>query len=463
MLKTQKSTQRLRILMLADDCNPEWHSLPALVYNYICEVSQYADVVVVTHIRNQPNIEAAGIGNAKVVYLNTEKVAAPLYKLAAFLSGDPNTAMTLKVAMGYPSYLAFEWAVWKRFRKELKNGEFDIIHRVSPMSPTIPSPIAKWSSVPFVIGPINGGLKWPKQCTNELLREREWMTFIRDAHRWMPFYKSTYSRAAAILASYQHTMEDLPASAKPRIFNFPEGGVDPAVFTMPTREKKEKMTVLFVGRLVPFKMPEVLVRSFAASPILRQHRLVFVGDGPERSRLEEIVQKEGLADCVEFTGTISQLEVGKLMRESEIFGFPSIREQGGGVLTLAMMSGMACVAVNYGGPATRVAPGCGVRVPLGDVNELTRSYTQELEALVQDPERVAQLGEAGRNFTVTHYNWNVKAQKTVEIYNWIVGQSAEKPDFWAKSSSSTPEVAEELSVIPAQVDVQKSVSLTGCK
>jgi glycosyltransferase involved in cell wall biosynthesis len=191
------------------------------------------------------------------------------------------------------------------------------------------------------------------------------------------------------------------------------------------------MTVLFVGRLVPFKLPEVLLRSFAASPILRQHRLVIVGDGPERPRLDRIVAEEGLSECVEFTGSISQSEVGRLMRESEIFAFPSIREQGGGVLTLAMMSGMTCVAVNYGGPATRVASGCGVKVPLGDVDQLIISYTQELEALVQDPQRVIELGQAGRRFTEGYYAWERKAQKTLEIYHWVLGYQQEKPNFWA--------------------------------
>jgi len=435
MLKAQASTERLRILMVADDCNPEWHSLPALVYNYICKVADYADVVLVTQIRNKPNIDAAGMGKAQVVYLNTENVAAPIYKLASFLSGDPNLAMTLKVAFSYPTSLAFEWAVWRHFRQDLKAERFDIVHRVSPMSPTIPSLLASWSPIPVVIGPVLGGLAWPAQFKQEMKREGEWMNYVRQAHRWLPFYKSTYARAAAILAAYDHTISDLPALAADRIINFSEGGVDPSLFPLPDRQEKDKMTVVFVGRLVPFKLPEVVIRSFAASPILRQHKLVMVGDGPERPRLEQIVQEAGLSECVEFAGTISQQQVGQLMRESEIFAFPSIREQGGGVLTLAMMSGMTCLVVDYGGPATRVAPGCGVKVPLGDVDHLVRFYTEELEALVQDPKRVIELGRAGRRFTETYYSWERKAQKTLEIYSWVLGRQAEKPDFWAPPSS----------------------------
>lgn len=440
MVKNKASIKGIRILILADDCNPDWHSLPALVYSFICTLTKYVDVVVVTQIRNKPNIDREGMGGAEVVYLDTEKVAAPLYKLAAILSGDFNKAMTLKVALNYPSTLAFEWAVWRRFKQDLRNGRFDLVHRLSPMSPTLPSPMAKWSPVPFVLGPILGGLPWPKHFKAEMNREGEWMNYFRGLHRWLPFYQSTYAHAAAILAAYDHTISDVPDFAKPRTIHFSEGGVDPSKFIMPVRHKKEQMTVLFVGRLVPFKMPEVLIRSFAASLILQQHKLIIVGDGPERPRLERLVEEEDLSGCVELKGTISQDQVGELMRQSEIFAFPSIREQGGGVLTLAMMSGMACVVVDYGGPAVRVQSDCGVKIPMGDFNHLVRHFTKELEQLVADPDRVISLGTAARRFTETYYSWDAKARKMLEIYNWVLDRQEKKPDFWTQPSDCVPQL-----------------------
>lgn len=429
MSNTHSNGDRPRVLVLADACNPEWHSLPALAYNYICHLTQYVDVVLVTQIRNKPNIDKAGLNNAQIVYLDTEAIAAPIYKLASFVSGDPNKAMTLKVAFDYPSYLAFEWAVWQHFKNDLRQGQFDIVHRVSPMSPTIPSPIASWCPVPFVIGPLLGGLAWPPQFKQEMHREREWMNYLRSLHRFMPFYQATYSRAAAVLAAYDHTISDLPKSASGRIINFSEGGVDPDQFPLPDRQINEKKTILFVGRLVPFKLPEVVVQSFAASPILQQHKLVIVGDGPERPRLEQLVQDHHLSDCVEFKGTIPQSEVGELMRQSEIFAFPSIREQGGGVLTLAAMSGMACVVVNYGGPASRIPEGCGVRVPLGTLQEIKERFTTELESLVQQPEQILKFGQAARDYTIAHYAWDTKAKRTLNIYKAILDQQQEHSSF----------------------------------
>ncbi len=422
----------MRVLILADDCNPDWPSLPVVGYKFARAIADYAEVVVATQIRNKPNIDREGMGKAKVVYLDTEKIAAPLSKLAIALRGGTSTGWTIQMAMDYPSYLAFEWEAWKHFKQDLQNGCFDVVHRITPMSPTQPSPMAKWSPVPFLLGPLNGNLPWPKQFTAELSREREWLSSLRNAYKFLPFYRSTYNCSSGILAAFDHTIADLPAYVKPKTINFPEVGIDPELFSLPNREKRNQMTILFVGRLVPYKLPEVVVRAFATSPILRQHRLLIVGEGPESTRLESIIEAENLAGCVELTGRKTQAEVGELMRKAEIFAFPSIRELGAGVVVEAMACGMACVVVDYGGPAKLIEPDWGIKVPMGDLNHLVKCFTKELEQLVTEPDRVAHLGIAAHHHAMTYYSWDTKAVKTLEIYQWIAGHQTVKPKFWDK-------------------------------
>lgn len=428
-IMTEESISPMRVLILADDCNPDWPSLPVVGYKFARAIANYADVVVVTQIRNKPNIERDGMGKAKVVYLDTEKIAKPIYDLAVFLRGGTSTGWTIQMAVNYPSYLAFEWAAWKHFQQELKNGQFDVIHRITPMSPTLPSPLAKWSSVPFLLGPLNGNLPWPKYFTTELSREREWLSSLRNAYKLLPYYRSTYSRSAGILAAFEHTIADLPESVQAKTINFPEVGIDPQLFSLPNRSKQEQMTILFVGRLVPYKLPEVVVRAFAASPILQQHKLVIVGEGPESVRLEEIIAEQNLARCVELTGKKSQAEVGELMRQAEIFAFPSIRELGAGVVVEAMACGMACVVVDYGGPATLISDEWGIKVPLGDLDHLVKHFTEELEGLVKDSDRVNRLGLAAHQHAINNYSWDAKARMTKEIYQWVTGNRKEKPNF----------------------------------
>ena len=161
----------MRVLVLADDCNPEWPSLPAVGYKAARAIAEYADVVVATHVRNRKNIEKFGFGRVSVRYIDNEYIAQPMFSLARFLRGGTDIGWTTAIALGYPSYLAFEWEVWKATKNELRRGEFDIVHRLTPMSPTLPSPMAKWSPIPFILGPLNGGLKWPRTYRDELVRE----------------------------------------------------------------------------------------------------------------------------------------------------------------------------------------------------------------------------------------------------------------------------------------------------
>jgi glycosyltransferase involved in cell wall biosynthesis len=440
-MNNEENTNGMRVLILAEVCNPDWPSLPVVGYKFARAIANYADVVVVTQIRNKPNIDRDGMGKAKVVYLDTENIAAPVYKLADALSGGKSRGETIKVAIGNFINLAFEWAVWKHFQQDLRNGRFDVVHRLTPMSPTQPSPMAQWSPVPFLLGPINGGLPWPKHFTTELSREREWLSYFRKGYKFLPYYRSTYARSAGILAAFDHTLADLPASVKPKTINFPEVGIDPDLFTLPIRSKREQMTILFVGRLVPYKLPEVVVRAFAASKILQQHKLLIVGEGPERSRLESIVEEQGLGGCVELTGRKSQAEVGELMRQAEIFAFPSIRELGAGVVVEAMACGMASVVVDYGGPATLVRPDCGIKIPMGDFNHLVGRFTEELEQLVTDPDRVARLGVAAHHHAMTYYSWDAKAQMMLKIYKWVTERQEVKPDFLDLPNTSLPDPA----------------------
>jgi glycosyltransferase involved in cell wall biosynthesis len=420
----------VRALILADSCNPEWPSLPIVGYKYARALGEHAEVVLVTQVRNRENIERAGLGRVERVYLDTEAIAAPLARLATFLRGGNSTAWSLQMAMDYPSYVAFEFAALKRFRRELDSGRFDVVHRITPMSPTLASPMAKKCPVPFVLGPLNGNLRWPKAFTAELLREREVLSYVRKAYKLLPYHRSMYARSAAILAAFEHTLADVPESALDRAINFPEVGIDPELFSMPLRTRSERMTVLYAGRLVPYKLPEVVVGAFARSPKLRRHRLVVVGDGPERPRLEAVIAEHGLSDCVELLGQRPQPEVAALMRQAEVFAFPSIRELGAGVVVEAMGCGMACVVVDYGAPGTLVGPDRGVRIALADKETLTQRFSEELESLVENPERVASLGAAAYAHATRFYAWDHKAKKTLEVYDWVLGRRAEKPDFW---------------------------------
>jgi glycosyltransferase involved in cell wall biosynthesis len=428
----------MRVLLLANDCNPDWPSLPVVGYNACRGIAEHVNVVVATHIRNKENITARGFGKAQVEYLDNEYIAAPMYKAATWLRGGKSVGWTTNIAMQYPPYLAFEWEAWKKFKGELKAGKFDLVHRVTPMSPTLPSPMAQWLKrrtkkvpVPFILGPLNGGLRWPPEFTGELKKEKERLTYLRDAYKLLPYASSTYSKSAAILAAFQHTIDRLPLEDRDRMIDFPEVGIDPTLFGAPAdRPVREQVTFLYAGRLVPYKCPDVAVSAMAANPSLRKHKLIVAGDGPEMPHLQQIVKENNLENCVELIGRRTQAEIGQLMRTSDILAFPSIRELGAGVVVEAMATGLPSIVVNYGGPGGLITESNGIKIPLGNKEHLIKHFAIEMENLANDPARRATLGQQAREDAVRIYDWTAKGKKTVEVYEWVLGKRVAKPDFY---------------------------------
>ncbi|AGT09035.1 glycosyltransferase family 4 protein [Paracoccus aminophilus] len=427
MNASDASAKRLSILILADDCNPEWPSLPIVGYKYALALSKFARVVVATHLRNRENIEKAAPQGIEFVYLDNEYIAAPLYKLATKLRGGTEVAWSTNMIMQYLPYLAFEREAWKHFRKELKAGGFDIVHRITPMTPTLPSYIAGKVRCPFVIGPLNGNLPWPKEFRGEQKRERERLRGLRNAAKHLPYAKGTYRHAALVLAGFEHTMSELRPLAPGRVVNFPEIGYDPAIFhadrAAPAFSGPGPYRFLFAGRLVPYKLPEVAVRAFAGQGALARHRLHIVGDGPEMARLREIVAAEGLEEVVHFEGRRSQAELAEMMRDFDGFVFPSIRELGAGVVIEAMACGMTAIVADYGAPGHLAGKGRGVTVPIRPFDDYVEGYRAALTACVEDPAAAAALAVAGQRYAQDLYPWAVKAQETMIYYrDLLAGQ-----------------------------------------
>lgn len=413
-----------RVLVLAEDCNPEWPSLPVVGYKYARALAGEVDAVIVTHIRNRENIEKAGELTGKVTYIDNEWLARPMYRLATRLRGGSEVAWSTNQIMAYLPYVFFERQALAQFRTRLKEGEFDLIHRITPMSPTLPSYFAGRTRQPFLIGPLNGNLDWPVAFAAEQKREREGLRRLRGLYRYLPYARSTYRKSAAVLAAFQHTIRDLRNADPARIIPFPEIGFDPELFHSSGRRApfsgEGPKRFLYAGRLVPYKVPEVAVRAFAGSERLKSDILHMVGDGPELDRLKRIVADHGAGDRVIFEGRKTQTEVADFMRRCDAFVFPSIRELGAGVVIEAMASGITCLVTDYGAPGDLAAGGRGRRVDLQPLDGLVRDYRAAMEACLDRPADHAAMAARAEAYANELYTWDSKARSTARIYEAVL-------------------------------------------
>lgn len=422
------SSRKLRVLIIAEAANPEWTSVPLVGWKLVRALSKVADIHFVTHVRNRDAIVRQGLVEGRdFTAIDNEAFAGRLSRLAELLGGRSGKGWTTRTAFGSFAYYSFEIEVWRQFSERLISGEFDIVHRVTPLSPTSPSILAKKLSridVPFLVGPLNGGIPWPKNFQNVQYAEREWLSHFRQLFKILPGYRATRKYAAAIIVGSEHTYREMPPWSYGKCVYIPENAVDLESVGRSERSAiNSPLLAAFVGRLVPYKGADVVIEAAAGFLKEGKLRLHIVGDGPQKQSLLDLVDRLGVKPAVEFHGWLPHAEGQKILRECDVMVLPSIREFGGGVVVEAMAQGIPPIVADYGGPSELVDELTGVKVPFSDRKSLVQGFKEAIGIVIQKPEILGALGSAARQKVLKNLTWEAKAQQILEVYQAVLSKT----------------------------------------
>ena len=166
----------------------------------------------------------------------------------------------------------------------------------------------------------------------------------------------------------------------------------------PTMRQKENsvsrpLHFAYVGRLVAEKGLTVLI---GAAKLLKEQgcsfRLTFVGDGPERSRLESMVDSLGLRSVTTFTGVLRGDALEAALQDVGVVVMPTLMEEtaGLGVIEQMMRGGVAIVS-DIGG-LTEVVGDAGLKFLPGGADALARC----MRLVIEHPSTCSELGRRGR-------------------------------------------------------------------
>ena len=415
-----------RVLVIAEACNPIWTSVPLVGYNFAHALASRddLDVTVATHPRNRSAIESDEISSlARFFYPDNEYIAARVYQLAQRLRGGSGKGWTTNTAFQSLSYLVFEYELFRLVQSQLAKGQFDLIHRITPVTPTVGSPLSAWTDIPMILGPLNGGLPWPAEYPELRQQENEFLVPLRKMYRFLPYYQKTYRRVIAAIAGSQHTAGEIPDFFQGRRILMPENGVDPRRFEIAEdwTPPSGRFQFVSVGRLVPYKGLWLTLEAMGESKILRRCDLLVIGDGPDRQALAEQATRLGLTERVRFAGWMDQHELAQELAASQAFVFPSLREFGGGVVLEAMSSGLPSIVVDYGGPRDLIDSSCGIMLPMKPAEEMVHQLRQAMESLASDPDCCRQYARQAVQRVRSEFTWEAKAATLSRIYHDLLG------------------------------------------
>jgi len=426
------SIQKPSVLLVAEAANPDWVSVPLVGWSLAHALRDVAQTHLITQVRNRDAILNQGlIEGTDFTAIDSEAITRPLTRVANVLSMGQGKGWTMKTAMNALGYPYFEHLIWRQFGADIEAGKYDIVHRITPLTPTTVSSLAHKCArvgVPFITGPLNGGVPWPKGFDAERRREREWLSYIRGAYKALPGRKKMLASTSAIIVGSHHTATEIPARFADKRIYIPENAIDPDRFnkTAP-QDINGPLRAAFVGRLVPYKGADMAIK--AAADALKSGAMTYdvIGDGPMRPELEALVAKLGVAEAVTFHGRLEHHDVQTVLARSNILLFPSIREFGGGVVLEAMSLGVVPVIVDYAGPSELVTPETGLTVPIGPREEIIAHLKTTLASLVEDPSALPAMGAAAKDRTLSLFTWSKKAEQVRDVYDWVLGNRSDQP------------------------------------
>lgn len=195
-----------------------------------------------------------------------------------------------------------------------------------------------------------------------------------------------------------------PAEKLITIYNGVEGVKEPS-------SEKER-TFLCVGRLAYPKEYLLLIKAFTSTG-LSDSKLVIVGEGPDREKIESKIKRLKFEERVIIMGELSQTEVREEMRKAACFVLISKHEGLPMTILEAMSAGLPIIASNVGGIPEEIDKSCGI---------LVRNTKEDITSALQklsNPFVQKEMGEASRKKFEDNFTLEKFLTETEKVYKSV--------------------------------------------
>jgi glycosyltransferase involved in cell wall biosynthesis len=427
--------EALRVAIVAEHASARFGGEAALPLHWFRVLrARGVDTWLVSHARTRAELESLFQNDPRLLFIEDTAFHKAMYRIGRWLPPRVGYLTT-----GFASRLSVQLVQRRIVRRLVREHGVQVVHQPIPVSPREPSLLADLGA-PVVIGPMNGDMTYPPGFGHAKRAERLLVGLGRLAgallHRLFP----GKCRATLLLVANARTARALPQHAG-QVVELVENGVDLAVFDSrrgtasvdaPARSPPDAVaTFVFMGRLIDWKRVDLLLEATARASSRVPLRLVVVGDGGERAALEARARGLGLmsgdasdpggnASTAVFTGWLGQAECAERLAQADALVLPSVLECGGAVVLEAMAMARPVIATAWGGPVDYLDESCGILVPPASPEALVEGLAAAMCRLARSPDERARLGRAGRDKVRRIYDWDVKADRMLELYRAAV-------------------------------------------
>ena len=308
-------------------------------------------------------------------------------------------------AQAIPKYhnLQFGWPQWSKLSQALDEFQPDVVHIVTEGPLGLASlHIAKSKNIP-----VSSGFHSAFQDFSRFFDLAFLLKPIQHYLKW--FHNNT----SLTCVPSSHTEKSLRQFGVQGPLVVVGRGVDVEYFSPDFRSAQLRASwgasentrvMLYVGRLSPEKEVNLIINAYQRMPKNTEQpvKLVIVGDGPDRERLEAM---NAQGDII-FTGSLSGTALAQAYASADVFAFASQVETFGNVVLEAMASGLPVIAYDYACARLHLKPNeTGWLSPLGQPEDLVGHIHR-----LPDLTTLRQMGEHARKATL-NIGWQYPVQQ----------------------------------------------------
>jgi glycosyltransferase involved in cell wall biosynthesis len=330
-------------------------------------------------------------------------------------------------------------------KRLVRNHEIDVVFEPAPIAPKALN-FLSGLPVPLVIGPMSGAMDLPpafRDMEGPLVRAA--IGLSRAAAALLHHVVRGKINAAALIVGNEQTRRALPRGVKGKIHHVAESGVDlerwePRVYTEEAPDRPVRF--IFCSRFVDWKGIRYLVEAFL--PLAREGgvQLDLVGDGELFETIAQQVAAAGVGDAVRLHGRLALPDYIRLLRDTDVYVTPSLRECGGIAMLEAMAIGLPVIGINWGGAAQYTSAACAILVDPVSKPALVTGLTGAMRRLAASYSLRRSMGEAARRHIVeADLGWQSKADRVADILRQVV-QHRRAPPAKAAAPPQRREAAE---------------------
>ena len=396
-----------KIFVSAYACEPELGSEIGVGWHWVLEMSQYFELWVLTRESNRKTIE---LWIAE--YPEYAKIHFVYYDLPQWARRWKRGMRGVRIY-----YMLWQWLTNGVVRRTMQENGIEVYHLLTYGN-------AMWSASRygmkqrFVWGPVSAGVSLPREFTKGF----SWKARLKEEVQRMmrcllPLnvgFRRRCKNADLILCKTDDTIQCVPMKWRNKCVQMTDVAVemrDEENYLSPKRYDGEKINYVAAGTLVGWRTFDVLIEAWA-SQLLTPHSslLTIIGAGPERVRLERLVNELGVADSVRFIGQVDMDTYYSYIAQADIVVNPCFREGAVTVSFDSMAMGKPLICFDTGG-YTHYFKSEYSRVISGVKNRAEAiERLSEAMAELADRELIAQMSaEAKRKSRL--YDWTNKGKK----------------------------------------------------